>query len=237
MAKMPVDIGFAKFNTKTEAKEHFKEMLNKYEVGQLVNDAEAVQLACLLEQHPDAYDKIGSGLSVFRVGNAIYGTKCFEIVRADGSSTDFSYIACIDGRPSPFQEAVSAMRHEVQGDIMDAKRRYFAKYADNDGRVVCPLSGDKITLEEAHADHAPPHLFAVLAKLFLAVHKIVPDRNTVTPPADNQYVPRLTDRQLADEWRSFHHEQANIRAVKALANLRNSAASKIRKKDRQLKLV
>lgn len=236
MARTSVDLGFAVFGSKSVAKKHFSAMLNRYKAGQAVSDADAAELECLLGSHPEAADKIGCGVAGFRVRKAAHGTICFEVMRADGTSTDFSLGSCIDGRASPLQEAMRAMREEVQADIMQAKRDHFARHGDATGRIVCPVSGKRVTIEESHADHAPPHPFAVLAKLFLSARGIVPDRSTVTPPADNQYVPRLTDRALAEEWRKFHHEHAAIRVVAAPENRRTAATSKVRKADKQLKL-
>lgn len=237
MARSIVDLGFGEFTSKSAAKEHFKCMLNRYNAGQTVNGSDAVELEFLLGSHPEASDKIGSGVVEFRVRSAAYGTKCFEVVRTDGSMTDFSYAACIDGRASPQQEALRALREEVQDDIMQAKREHFAHHADAEGRVLCPVSGRRISIDEAHADHAPPHPFAVLAKLFLGARGIVADRGTVVPSTDNQYVPRLADRALADDWRKFHHKHAVIRVVAAAVNLRTATASKVRKADKQLKLL
>lgn len=236
MAQITVDLGFAEFGSKSAAKEHFRAMLNRYQAGQTVKAEDAAELECLLDSHPEAADKIGCGVAEFRVRDAAYGTICFEVVRTDGSATDFSYASCIDGRASPLQEALRALRQEVQDDIMRAKRDYFAQHADAEGRVLCPVSGVRITIEEAHADHASPLPFAVMAKLFLSARGIVPDRSTVQPPADNQYVPRLADHTLADEWRKYHHQNAAIRVVAAPANRKAAAASKVRKSDRQLKL-
>jgi hypothetical protein len=193
MARATVDLGFAQFASKSAAKEHFRTMLNRYRAGQDVSEADAAELECLLGGHPEATDKIGCGVAGFRVGKGAYRSICFEVVRTNGSATDFSYASCIDGRASPLQEALRALRQEVQNDIMQAKREHFARHADAEGRVLCAVSGVRTTIEESHADHAPPYPFAVLAKLFLAARGVVPDRNTVQPPSDNQYVPRLTD--------------------------------------------
>ncbi|WP_336079489.1 DCL family protein [Thalassospira sp. CH_XMU1448-2] len=83
------------FNSKSDAKSFFKEMLQRYEVGEKVSNADAVHLEALLQLHTEHKDKVGSGVDYFQVMKSQYGTPCFCIVRADGSSDDFSYGHCI----------------------------------------------------------------------------------------------------------------------------------------------
>jgi len=84
---------------------------------------------------------------------------------------------------------------------------------------VCAISGARISIEEAHADHAPPRPFGTLSVAFLRARGIEPSPDLITTPADNQYQPFLRDRELADAWRKYHHELAVIRIVAKSANL------------------
>jgi hypothetical protein len=58
----------------------------------------------------------------------------------------------------------------------------------------------------------------------------------VTPTADNQYVARLRDPNLAADFRDYHHELAVIRVVAKGANLARAHEGKFKKKDAHLKL-
>ena len=237
MAKIALEIGALTFPTKGAASEHFRQILYRHEVGVKIPDPDAAELGWLLERHPEFSDKCGSGIASFSIRNALYGTRCFEIIRIDGSSTDFSFKICISGeRPSDLSEAITALRAEVAEEILEKKRRWFRENSDSDGRVACAISGDLIAIEEAHADHAPPRSFGTLAITFLEARGIVPDASFVTPPADNQYQPKLADRALADEWRSYHHKLAVIRIVEKGANLKRAHEGKVKGKDRQLRL-
>jgi hypothetical protein len=237
MARHPVDLGFRTFKTKSEAGDHFKAILNAYDPGDTLSDAHAAEVEALLARHSEYEDKVGEGIRSFGVRAALYGTRCFEIRRVDGTATDFSYGNCIGGAPSSRTEIMRAMRMEVQSDILDAKEAFFKANADADGTVVCVLSKARISRSEAHADHAPPHTFRTLADLFLKARKIVPGPEHVTPSRDNQYAPRLVDPELAADWRAFHHENASIRVVRKHENLRTNAVGKPKKADRQLSLL
>lgn len=237
MARIALEIGGLWFPTKSAAIEHYKAILHAYAIGSVVPEPHATEIDWLLDRHPEVEQKRGAGVAGFRVMPGLYGNRCFYIDRVDRSSTDFSYLSCVDGKaPTPQQEIVQAMRAEVRDDIMDAKRRHFAEHADAEGRVACVITGDLVTMEECHADHAPPRTFSTLALSFLKARRIVPDRSQVTAPADNQMEPRLIDPDLAFDWREFHHEMAAIRIVSRRANMERSAEAKVRKKDRQLVL-
>jgi len=236
--KIPIEIGGLSFPTKSAAAEHFREMLYRHYPGQVIGDPDSTQLGWLLERHSESADKFGSGAKSFSVRAAIFNTRCFEIVRTDGSTTDFSFKNCIDGKaPSDQAQVMAALRAEVTSDILDSKRAWFTEHGDADGKVECAITGARISFDEAHADHAPPISFGTLAVTFLAARGIEPTIELVRPAADNQYQPLLADRALAGVWVAYHHKLAVIRVVAKKANLSRAHEGKVRNKDRQLKLV
>jgi hypothetical protein len=79
------------FPTQDAATAFFKDMLARYRVGEHVSDADALDLAALLERHDEFPQKAGCGVDHFSVMMTEHGTPCFRIVRTDGSGTDFSY--------------------------------------------------------------------------------------------------------------------------------------------------
>jgi hypothetical protein len=236
--KRELYIGALIFPTKKAAIEHFQRVLYAWDIGQLIEDPDASELGWLLERHPEYLQKCGAGVIGFSVRSALYNTRCFEVIRADESRTDFSFRSCISSAaPTPLRQLLDALRAEVAEDIANAKRRWFDENGDSEGRVVCAISGQKVAINEAHADHAPPLRFGALAVAFLAARSIEPNLDVITPPMDNQYEPRLADPTLAAEWRAYHHRIANIRVVARGANLARAHEGRIRQKDRQLKLT
>lgn len=73
-------------------------MLSRYRVGDDVQAEDEVHLRALLERHAHRDEKIGSGLSGFCVTLAPEGSKCFAVVRTDGSVAPFTYIGCVTER-------------------------------------------------------------------------------------------------------------------------------------------
>lgn len=91
----PVKIGDIQFSKKGDALAHLRDILNSYSLNERVSDEHAKFLLSALANHPEYVDKIGVGIDSFEVRSADYGTRCFWIVRTDGSTERFSYKSCV----------------------------------------------------------------------------------------------------------------------------------------------
>jgi hypothetical protein len=91
----PLQIGTLAFPTQQRALLFCKDMLSKYDPDLWVSDSDAVFLTELLKLHPDLGEKVGNGIHHFEVMRADFNTKCFAVVRRDGSRIDFSYKVCV----------------------------------------------------------------------------------------------------------------------------------------------
>ena len=98
----PVNLDTRKFEKVGDAQAFFKEMLNRYPIGGIVIGTDKADLRALLRRHKEEQEKIGLGISHFIVddGPPEYGipTRCFWIIRTDGSRIDFSYKHCLEAR-------------------------------------------------------------------------------------------------------------------------------------------
>jgi hypothetical protein len=84
-----------RFARKGDAHDFFRAILNRYDLGQRVNDADTADLLALLKHHTEYPVKIGAGVSYLEVASNVHHTRSFWIVRVDGSRDDFSYQHCI----------------------------------------------------------------------------------------------------------------------------------------------
>lgn len=91
----PVILSTRGFQNQKEATAFFKEMLYRYKPRERISDADSADLASLLKRHTDYDEKVGVGIDHFEVMNAEFGTRCFRLVRVDGTGEDFSYLHCI----------------------------------------------------------------------------------------------------------------------------------------------
>lgn len=95
MPAKPFRIETREFARKQDARDFFRDMLNRYRPGDRVSDEDGRHLAALLKHHTEYSKKVGAGISHFGVMSNLHGTQSFQIFRVDGSSDDFSYIHCI----------------------------------------------------------------------------------------------------------------------------------------------
>ena len=98
---VPLETRF--FSKHGDAYAFFKEMLHRYPLGGMVLGTDKADLRALLRRHEEETEKIGSGISHFIVDDAPpeyeIRTRCFWIIRSDGSRTDFSFKHCLEARP------------------------------------------------------------------------------------------------------------------------------------------
>ena len=80
--------------------------------------------------HREAEKKIGAGIKAFQVQmNSLFYSRCYYIIRTDGSITDFSYRKCVDN--------ISALPEEFRarsGDLNLCNLKQQNVWHDNKGR-------------------------------------------------------------------------------------------------------
>lgn len=95
-------LGGHEFDSHTDVRALFKELLSIHQPGEVVmHHDDADLLLALLRCHPRADSKIGPGVSHFSVGTSVHSltgqqTQHFVLHRIDGTCSDFSYLKCLD---------------------------------------------------------------------------------------------------------------------------------------------
>jgi hypothetical protein len=93
-------LGENRFPTKAAIKEHYTNILNKYNLNDKLNQEDSKQVYLLLRNHPEFLEKKGVGIKFFRIETAVqidvkYAKhRCFWIHRHDGTKIDFSIHNC-----------------------------------------------------------------------------------------------------------------------------------------------
>lgn len=216
MAGKQIELAGQVFLTQDAARKRIQAMLGGYRPGQTVNAFDSALLADLVQRHPSAAHKIGSGIAGFRVEkNPEYpGAKCFILLRTDGTRTDFSYTECLRQTPHK-QKVTSAFRGAIDSDILKFKQ---AQFDAAGGRLHCPITGEPLQFAGTHVDHVPPDTFANLLADFLTGEGVDLAELAVKPSADNTYSDRLCDAALESRWIEFHRFNAVLRVVSRTAN-------------------
>ena len=216
MAKRNVRIGSHTFNSKKQAKEYIRSIFSRYDEGETITGGDDNFLRDLILLHPEADQKIGSGVRSFvtRSEPIWKKTRHFVLIRSDGSSTDFSFLSCLGGANKE-KDVVSAFRQAISDQIISFKTKSFS----GDVLPVCPYLKISIQFHEAHVDHAAPKTFRRLVSDWLALEKLTLGEVIVSSPSDNQWVSELVNSEQRDSWSRFHLEQASLRIVSKTANL------------------
>jgi hypothetical protein len=162
-------------------------------------------LAALLRRHPDADEKIGPGIAHICVGTVPgYRSRGFTVHRTDGTSTDFSWRACIT-EPSHASQVNKAMRQAVGDQIKAYKRAETSA-----GRLRSAITGNELAPDDAEVDHFSPS-FAALADRYAEVAGGY-DAIGLAPSADGQIGQRM-DPDHEAVWVRYHQRAARLRIL------------------------
>jgi len=226
-------IGRLSFKYKKDIIAYYKNILNSYKFQGLLNDSDFNDVLNLLKIHPNAQEKIGIGIKEIIVDETRYKTKCFNAIRFDSSSEIFSYIKCINGDLSPIAKFSKTCRDVIADDLRLVKLSFF-KGNSKKGRVKCQETGELSLWEELNVDHRQPNTFSVIVDRFIELHKIDLYSVEYIETIDNVY--SFKDDDLAEKFRQYHKEKANLRLVRKDNNLGRSHLAQNKRQKKDLKI-
>ena len=163
----------------------------------------------LLAHHPDVSQKVGAGVKEIYVDRTPpWNTKGFFLTRVDGTSTDFSYKACLSGDGTPRQRFSMAARSAIQPTIAKYRNEVFSSHS-----VFCPMTGKQLMPDTCHIDHAPPNIFSKIVNDYLSENKIDLLSIRYRFRKDMITTERFLDEELIASFVEFHNQRATLRAV------------------------
>jgi len=214
------------FDTKSAATIFFRQMLNKYDFGEVVDESDHDFLTALVARHRHAHDLLSRKIVAFRVVKTdLYGRglRRFEIVREDGSVNDFSYLKCISPpADAHFHDILWAMRCEV----IDQTRKFHNDAFRGNITIPCSITRLPVNREDSQVDHANPFSFHVLVADFFKETGLRLDSIGITTegPLNSCSAKYLADRDIAVKWQEYHRQHARLRISSRLANLQQTKA-------------
>jgi hypothetical protein len=205
---MEVRVGSEVFRTKKDLLAKLKKMLHAAELGVELGEPEHSFLLEMLKRHPEHKKKVGPGVRAFRVTTSEYKNRCFEVIRVDGTETDFSYTKCVT-EPTPLSEFTKALRKAVEKQLWEAKEKVFLW----DETIPCPVSGETMTREQAVVEYVEPNTFDWIVEEFCVSERLEKNGLPMGPGPDGGIV--LTDPALEARWQAFHERKATFRVLSA----------------------
>lgn len=213
------------FRNKTSLLAFLKIMLNKYELEETINENDLNFLTALLERHPEYLLKIGSGIDRIVIKKqGKYQTRCFIIVRTDKSTTDFSYAHCVnnDLTNEPKRMFNASCRSAVDPQVKEFKFRNILRKVDGSYYVICQITKNELSLDEAHVDHTPPLTFDNIVNDFIKKRNLNPSKIQYMGFDDNESDKRFEDSSLEITFAEYHREVANLRMINKFDNLKQN---------------
>lgn len=252
MSRFTITIGDKTFSSKTSAIKFYKEILDKYNFGEILSNEDAKILIALAikedgtpeevaefaedfvadfnEDKDESFDRL-RGVMVDRHLD-FRTTKCFYFFgdTNEGNFKDiFSYRMAINGLPTDMQTFSRACRFTVHDRIRKFKMQQFKNRP-----VQCVISGEVVEWEECQVDHKSPLTFSVIVKSFIVANNLDVSKIEYTYSNSRE---KFVDETIAEKFYEFHKSMAVLRIISTKENLKLSGSARIKptKKDGILK--
>lgn len=212
MAK-PVQIGRFAFDTQKEAREFIRAILSTATWGKPLEGATLEFVLSLLDRHPRASEKIGSGIKHVTVDKDGNGDRCFHIHRTDGSKHHFSYQKSLAGKDDIRSMVLGALNRAIDEQIWTFRDSELAK-----GPQSCPYTKEAVTKDNYHVDHPDPTFLELHTKWFEETG-LTPADIKISDGSENEIGRQMTDMDQKESWQAFHLANARLRLLSPLGNL------------------
>ena len=241
MAKRkPIIIGNNTFDYKKDAIAHYRKILNSYSFGESLNESDFYDLIDLLNYDytvsEDELELDESDIYIIdiKVSKVQFSTKCFEVFYSDNSSCYISYLMILNNtKYTPEKLFNAACRSAINKDIRDVKQRYFDQYSIK-GQVKCQETGILSKWTELTVDHRQPNTFSVIVDRFKELKGF--DLDKIEYKSDDNNFIIFDDSNIAELFREYHKEKANLRLVRNECNSGRTSLAIISRTNKDLKI-
>jgi len=202
------------YKTKSSKTKKFREILHKYNTGDIVNQNDLEILMFLFSFHPSWEFKKGVGLKNIQIIKDRWHKKAFIINRIDNSHTDISIVVAANGSTGSLKTKIcAACRKCIEQEI------YKFKDTLDWNNIKCPFTGEQLTKSNTHIDHYDL-TFKELFEEWLKTQDfnfLVSNLNDSRP--DNVVYDEFTSNKINNDFINFHNSHTHLRAVSKIANL------------------
>lgn len=208
-------IGNLEFKTKISCKKYVQNIINTLGITIINNQHIKYDFFLnLLNNHPNAIEKIGIGIDYFYIQSNVMNKKYYQtmIKRLDGSHIDFSYIVCCEFKErSTIYNLTVAMRRAISQEIINYKQN---------NKLICSFCKiENESYENYHVDHDYPS-FANLKDDFLnQTTKIKP---TTFDRCKIYFLKKFhnDDYEFETDWITFHNNNCKLQILCRDCNLK-----------------
>lgn len=193
--------------------ERCRHILYKYNVGDTITDInDGYFLLSIFKNHSEWETKKGIGIKSISIINNFFKTRCFQLNRIDGTSTDISFTHSISN-VSKISEIKKACRNAIRDEIVK-----FRNANVEFGKTICHFSNEVLTSENTHIDHYDLS-FDEMFSIWAASKDLHYLYSKINETQDNSFTTFFTDNAIINDFVNFHNENCKLRAVSKTANL------------------
>lgn len=217
---MPYELASETFRTKAEIRERCRAILKQTADGGLVPMEDLPFLLELFQYHDEWATKSDGVVVGVAARKTEQGTRCFDLVRRNGTCEDISFVHCVDLLPtvrssSRLPQALKDYRNAAREAVTPQVRAF--RDAALGSPCICPITGEVLTRDTVSVDHTPPQTFDRLLFTFSHAEGINPLEVEVR--SHQGTVPIFEDTQMSNRWCDFHAAHAQLRLLSRLGNL------------------
>jgi hypothetical protein len=245
-------IGNKEFKYKKNALEYYRNILNSYKFGQILNENDFEDILDLLDYSFSFYNSDNSiieenfteeeleseeniEIKEIRIAKVQFNTKCFEIVYANQETEIFSYRILINRPKINLNTSFSiACRNVIQNDLILVIQKYFSDNSEK-GFVKCQETNEMAKWEDLAVDHRQPNTFSIIVDRFKEVKNINVEEIEYYVDENNFFL--FKDEKLTIEFQEYHKGKANLRVVKKECNLSRTGMARINRTSKDLKII
>lgn len=223
---MPYQIGDDTFASKEEILNRCRRTIAATPDGADVVEHELPFLFELLSSHDEWHDKSQGGVRSLTARTTTHGTRCFMLVKHDGSEVDISFPHAVRLLPTRRTGNLVPQRlRDFRGAARATIQPFVRQFRDCELalRPYCVISGEPLSRQNCAVDHSPPATFDQLLFDFCVAGRI--DPLIVSVGSRDGTEAFFQDEPLAQDWYRYHEDRAALRLVSRLANLRLPRAS------------
>ena len=217
---MPYILADETFSTKDQLTARCRDILGATRDGSLVSEESLTFLLELLQHHDEWSQKAGDGVRGVSTQTTAHGTRCFVLLRKDGSSIDISFPHAIRLVPSKrtaslIPQALRDFRSAARTAV-DVQIRQFRE-AQLTYSQRCPVTGDALSRDNCAVDHSPPATFDAILFDFCRANQINP-LSVVVGSVDGT-IAVFEDKEILANWQAHHRDKAVLRLTSIIGNL------------------
>jgi len=255
MAKRkPFKIGKKEYKFKKDAIAYYRLILNSYDFGESLNDANYDDIIDLLNYNYFNYlidiesseqeieeevindkdeeiDENDIVIEDIKVSKVQFNNKCFEVFYSNNTSEYISYLMIINNKKyKPEDLFYIACRNSIHQDIHSVKSNYFSKQVNR--KVKCQETGILSTWEELVIDHRQPNTLSIIVDRFKEVNKINLDSIEYITDKDNKFI--FKEEELNLKFKLYHKEKATLRIVRIECNASRTGMGRVKRSSKDL---